>query len=79
MAPSFNCHCAERAKPVHERAWVVFQRGCHRSAFAGYHLTRSRWSTVTCLKCCACGRTKASYVALLPDYDRIKHKLAGEP
>jgi len=64
---SFGCHCEESKKPVKERAWVVVQRGSHRSAFSGYHQTPSRYSTVFCKRCRALGRTKAKYVYELPD------------
>ena len=69
MAPSFSCHCEERKKPVHERNWVVTQRHCHHSAFAGYHKTLSDYSTVRCKTCGASGRTKADYVYSLEDGD----------
>ncbi len=67
MAVSFSCKCAERKKPVKERAWRVVQRRCNHSAFNGYHYTPSDWSAVVCLKCNATGRTKAKYVDQLPD------------
>lgn len=67
MSQSFNCHCAERKKPVIERAWFVCQRNEQRSAFNGYHPQYSEHSTVVCGQCRATGRTKASYVSLLPD------------
>lgn len=67
MSVSFGCRCPESKKPVRERAWVVVQRLSHCSAFAGYHQTPSRYSTVFCKCCRALGRTKASYVRELPD------------
>jgi hypothetical protein len=67
MSQSFSCHCEERKKPVDQRAWEVWQRSQHRSAFAGYRPTSSDYSTVFCRKCGAQGRTKAEYVDDLPD------------
>lgn len=67
MADSFDCNCEERRKPVKERAWVVRKRYCHYSAFGGYRRTPSQYSTVSCLKCGAIGRTKAKYVQFLRD------------
>jgi hypothetical protein len=67
MSVSFNYKCKERDKPVEKRAWFVLQRYCNHSAFNGYHLTSSDYSTVHCIKCGAIGRTKAKYVALLRD------------
>jgi hypothetical protein len=67
MSVSFGCHCLESKKPVKARAWVVVQRRCHHSAFAGYQQTPSRYSTVFCKSCRALGRTKARYVHELPD------------
>ena len=67
MSKPFNCHCPERKKPIQQRAWVVTQRRCHHSAFSGYHRTPSDYSTVHCLVCGACGRTRASYVECLRD------------
>lgn len=78
MSVSFNCgspdsflqrtiDCQERKKPVRERNWQVLQRYCNHSAFNGYHWTASDYSTVRCCTCGAVGRTKANYVALLPD------------
>ncbi len=67
MSVSFGCRCAERHKPVGERNWVVRQRRCHHSAFAGYRRTPSEYSEVVCLSCGACGRTKAAYVDFLRD------------
>jgi hypothetical protein len=47
--------------------WRVAQRECNHSAFNGYHRTASRWSAVVCLVCGRRWRTKAAYVASLPD------------
>lgn len=47
--------------------WVVVQRNCHASAFAGYRVTWSRYSGVRCLECGAFWRTAARYVGRLRD------------
>lgn len=67
MSLSFNCKCPERDKPVADRKWVVTQRNSHNSAFSGYQWTPSDYSTVVCHVCFCVGRTKAAYVASLPD------------
>ena len=69
MSGGTVCRCPERSKPIKERAWRVHQRYCNHSAFNGYHYTPSEWSSVTCLKCPSLWRTKANYVALLPDFN----------
>jgi hypothetical protein len=51
----------------HRASWYVLQRLGNASAFNGYHWTPSAYS---CCKCATCGRvwrTKAAYVADLPD------------
>lgn len=65
---SFGCHCEERKLPVINRRWRVVQRHQRCSAFDGYRVMSSDYSHVLCLNCGACGRTKANYVELLPDY-----------
>lgn len=67
MAHHFDCKCPERKKPVEERNWVVVQRNCHHSAFAGGRRTPSDYSTVRCRSCLKVGRTKAKFVNLLKD------------
>ena len=67
MSVSFSCHCPERKRSVTERRWVVTQRRCNHSAFNGYRMTPSDYSTVWCLSCGAIGRTKAAYVDQLPN------------
>lgn len=64
MSTGFNCKCAERAKPIGQRRWVVRQYLCNHSAFNGGHRTPSDYSSVTCLnpECWGSGRTKAAYV-----------------
>lgn len=51
----------------HPPRLMVTQRLCNHSAFNGYQRTPSDYSTV---RCCVCGnswRTRANYVADLPD------------
>ena len=62
MSISFNCHCAERKKPIADRNWTVVQHRCNHSAFNGYQYTPSDYSTVRCCACGRVGRTKAAYV-----------------
>lgn len=67
-----TCDCVERQKSHPEdRNWVVISRYCNYSAFSGYHYTPSDYSALNCHTCGACWRTKAAYVALIPDG---KHK-----
>jgi hypothetical protein len=53
----------------HRAHWVVIQRYGNASAFNGYHWTPSDYSAVRCAKpdCGRVWRTKAGYVAQLPD------------
>lgn len=67
MSASFSCRCEERCKPVEQRAWVVWDRNCHHSAFNGYQRTPSDYSLVYCKACGALGRTKAKFVDQLRD------------
>lgn len=67
MSGGTACACEERLKPVRERNWIVYKRKHHRSAFAGYHHTYSQYSSLNCRSCHAVWRTKARYVALVPD------------
>lgn len=67
MSQGISCKCGEQKKPVAKRRWVVLQRRCNYSAFNGYHWTPSDYSCVQCHCCGTVWRTKASYVALLPD------------
>ncbi len=69
MSVSFGCKCEERKKPVKDRAWFVLLREHHCSAFAGYRVTPSKYSTVHCNSCGSAGRTKAAYVSELKDYE----------
>lgn len=65
MSQSFGCKCPERKRPVKERNWEVWKLYCRCSAFDGYSIKSSEFSTVHCLSCGKAGRTKAAYVALL--------------
>lgn len=53
----------------HREWWRVYQRNCNFSAFSGYHWTPSNYSGIRCLvyDCNRRWRTKAAYVATLPD------------
>jgi hypothetical protein len=65
---SFGCHCEERSKPAEKRNWFVMKRNYRCSAFDGYRSMPSDYSTVICMSCNACGRTKAQYVYELRDF-----------
>jgi hypothetical protein len=49
------------------RRVFVLQRYCNHSAFNGYRRTPSDYSTVVCVNCGQIWRTKANYVASMPD------------
>lgn len=51
----------------HRPSWRVRVRYANYSAFSGYHRTPSAYSDLVCLICGACWRTKAAYVATIPD------------
>lgn len=53
----------------HREHWVVLQREGNASAFNGYHWQRSAYSMVMCTLpgCDRAWRTRAAYVATLPD------------
>lgn len=51
----------------HRRHWRVLMRNANRSAFNGYRRTPSDYSAVRCPACHLVWRTKAAYVATLPD------------
>jgi hypothetical protein len=59
--------------------WRVIQRHCNHSAFSGYHYTPSAYSSVFCMSCDAHWRTKADYVARLPDATNQDLLRIGEP
>jgi hypothetical protein len=54
----------------HRATWTVIQRHGNRSAFNGYHWTRSDYSACLCGTCGRVWRTKAAYVEHLPDAPR---------
>lgn len=75
MSGGRACQCEEKKEPLAvppggnrpARLWRVMQRNCNHSAFNGYHLTFSDYSSVLCLRCGAAWRTKADYVFATPD------------
>jgi hypothetical protein len=54
-------------RKAHRPSWVVTMRNYNASAFNGYRPTRSAYSEVRCTECRGVWRTKAAYVAELPD------------
>ena len=57
--------CTDRK--AHRPSWVVTMRQYNQSAFNGYRPTVSAYSEVRCGDCGGRWRTKAAYVATLPD------------
>lgn len=57
----------------HRATWAVMVRNANYSAFNGYHYTPSDYSLVRCGTCGAHWRTKAGYVATLPDVPRTEN------
>jgi hypothetical protein len=51
----------------HRSCWTVIQRHSRCSAFDGYRHMWSPYSAVRCSTCGAVWRTKAAYVAALPN------------
>jgi hypothetical protein len=72
MSGGSVCKCKESKRPKSECEWEVTQRRCNHSAFSGYQHTRSDYSAIRCKVCHAVWRTKASYVALLPDMGKTR-------
>jgi hypothetical protein len=70
MSGGNACRCDESRKPIESRAWFVLDRLCNHSAFNGGHRTPSEYSALVCGGCRRTWRTKAGYVAQLPDHDR---------
>ena len=62
MAHGYACRNNE-----HRPTWRVLQRNGNRSAFNGYRWTPSAYSSVRCQVCRAVWRTRAAYVATLPN------------
>lgn len=56
--------CTDKA---HRESWAVVVRYGNYSAFNGYCFTPSAYSLVKCRACDAHWRTRAGYVAALPD------------
>jgi hypothetical protein len=54
-------------EPTHRGRWVVTVRQANYSAFNGGRRTPSDYSEVRCPACPARWRTRAAYVAELPD------------
>lgn len=50
-----------------DKHWFVDGRECNYSAFNGYRQTPSAYSQVWCGECYTTWRSKAAYVANLPD------------
>lgn len=70
---SGNLPCKDKA---HRPLWAVSMRNYNQSAFNGYHKTYSEYSEVRCTAdtCRSVWRTKAAYVAALPDECTGCHK-----
>jgi hypothetical protein len=64
MSGGYSCSC----KVKDHKNWVVLKRHYRQSAFDGYRVVYSDFSTVLCLACGSCWRTKAGYVDSLKDY-----------
>ncbi|MDH3466206.1 MAG: hypothetical protein OES26_09910 [Gammaproteobacteria bacterium] len=62
MSGGDACSCLEREKPPIKREWVVWKLRFNTSAFNGYKVTPSDYSTVHCQVCGKVWRTKAAYV-----------------
>lgn len=56
--------CREKS---HRSAWRVVVRNANYSAFNGYRRTPSAYSDLRCTECGAVWRTRAAYVASIPD------------
>jgi hypothetical protein len=61
----------------HRAHWVVLQRQCNYSAFSGYRYTPSAYSAIRCNSCDRVWRTRAGYVAELPDVGETSRPLTG--
>lgn len=78
MSGGQACHCSEKNEPLEGnsrgnyplRLWRVVDRECNYSTFNGRQQTYSQFSAITCLKCGARWRTRATYVQKLPDLNR---------
>lgn len=56
----------------HRASWRVVNRKCNFSAFNGYQRTESAYSLLRCLSCGRHWRTRAAYVANIPD-EQARH------
>jgi len=65
MSGGDACSCPERKKPPADRDWVIWKLRYNTSAFNGYQVTPSDYSTVHCEECGMVWRTKADYVDAL--------------
>lgn len=70
MSGGIACSCkgttAER-----QSKWGVLDHRCNYSKFNGSRYTPSAYSSITCSRCGAVWRTKASYVDTLPFADQM--------
>ena len=66
MSHGVPCVCSGPTQ-ARRKNWRVTLRCANRSAFSGYHWTRSRYSAIKCLMCGRRWRTAAAYVMALPD------------
>lgn len=64
MSGGRGCRC----KIKNHDNWRVLQYKCNHSAFNGYNYTPSDYSSITCVECHSCWRTKAKYVDKLQHY-----------
>lgn len=82
MSSGWVCRCPESTEPMvpnanrkrSARLWRVTDRNCNYSAFNGYKKTWSPYSQIICLRCGALWRSKARYVAAIPDAKANWHK-----
>ena len=80
------CRCSERRRPIccdlptgsneRPRQWVVIRRNWAASAFEGYRRRWSDQSTIACLVCGACWRTKMD-VSPFPDAEKELYASSG--
>lgn len=64
---SLRSERAALCRSEHQSMWRVHSRKCTFSALNGGRRTPSAYSLVMCKACMRCWRTKAGYVAGLPD------------
>lgn len=56
------CRCPELRLALRRRYWRTLTFRGNYSAFHGYRFTPSDYSSIICLRCGSCWRTKAAYV-----------------